>query len=170
MQGAVAWIKDGEGAGRDESRSNHSVKRFDITRDTEGMSSKTACMPCWSVPPESSVMLPAAASSSMFLRLAELMILFWFHQIIIVPLTMISWNRDNSYLRYCTWSSNYTKTEQTFWIALQRLWALAAFQFPDLFTVGRTPLMSDHLVARPLLQSSVSMTCGTGDVSTSLER
>jgi hypothetical protein len=35
-------------------------------------------------------------------------------------------------------------------MALQPLWALAAFQFPDLFTIGRTPWTSDQLVARPL--------------------
>jgi hypothetical protein len=33
-------------------------------------------------------------------------------------------------------------------MALQLLWALAAFQFPDLFTVGMTPRTSDQLVAK----------------------
>jgi hypothetical protein len=37
-----------------------------------------------------------------------------------------------------------------FWLALQSLWALASFQFPDLFTIGKTPWTSDQLVARPL--------------------
>jgi hypothetical protein len=35
-------------------------------------------------------------------------------------------------------------------MALQLLWALASFQFPDLFTVGRTPWTSHQLVAKPL--------------------
>jgi hypothetical protein len=33
---------------------------------------------------------------------------------------------------------------------LQPLWALVAFQCPDLFTIGRTLWRSDQLVARPL--------------------
>jgi hypothetical protein len=37
-----------------------------------------------------------------------------------------------------------------FVLVLQPLWALASFQFPDLFTIGRTPWRSDQLVARPL--------------------
>jgi hypothetical protein len=36
-------------------------------------------------------------------------------------------------------------------MALQPLWALAAFQSPDLFTIDRTPSTSDQLVARSLL-------------------
>jgi hypothetical protein len=35
-------------------------------------------------------------------------------------------------------------------MALQALWALAAIQFPDQFTIGRTFCTSDQLVARPL--------------------
>jgi hypothetical protein len=36
-------------------------------------------------------------------------------------------------------------------IALQPLWALASFQFPDLFIpIGRTPWTSDQLIARSL--------------------
>jgi hypothetical protein len=37
-----------------------------------------------------------------------------------------------------------------FWTTLQPLWALAAFQFPGLFTIDRTHWTSDQLVARPL--------------------
>jgi hypothetical protein len=37
-----------------------------------------------------------------------------------------------------------------FWMALQPLWALASLQFPDLFTISRTPWTSDQLVAMPL--------------------
>jgi hypothetical protein len=37
-----------------------------------------------------------------------------------------------------------------FLLAVQTLWALASFQFPDLFTIGRTPWTSDQLVSRPL--------------------
>jgi hypothetical protein len=37
-----------------------------------------------------------------------------------------------------------------FKMALQPLWALAAFQFPHLFTIGRTSWTSDQLVARLL--------------------
>jgi hypothetical protein len=37
-----------------------------------------------------------------------------------------------------------------FLMAVQPLWALAAFQFPDLFKIGRTPWTRDQLVARPL--------------------
>jgi hypothetical protein len=37
-----------------------------------------------------------------------------------------------------------------FLLALQPLWALASFQFPDLFTIGRSPWTSYHLIARPL--------------------
>jgi hypothetical protein len=35
-------------------------------------------------------------------------------------------------------------------MALQLLWALDAFQFPDLFTIDRTPWTNDQLNARPL--------------------
>jgi hypothetical protein len=36
-------------------------------------------------------------------------------------------------------------------MALQPLWALASFQFPDLFIpIGRTPWTSDQLIARPV--------------------
>jgi hypothetical protein len=35
-------------------------------------------------------------------------------------------------------------------MALQPLWDMAAFQFPDLFTIGRTPSTSDQPVARAL--------------------
>jgi hypothetical protein len=35
-------------------------------------------------------------------------------------------------------------------MTLQPLWTLAAFQSPDLFTIGRTPWTSDQLVERPL--------------------
>jgi hypothetical protein len=35
-------------------------------------------------------------------------------------------------------------------MVLQLLWALAAFQPPNLFTVGRTPWTSDQLVTKPL--------------------
>jgi hypothetical protein len=30
-----------------------------------------------------------------------------------------------------------------FWLPLQPLWALVSFQFPDIFTIGRTPWTSD---------------------------
>jgi hypothetical protein len=40
-------------------------------------------------------------------------------------------------------------TRGAFLMALQPSWTLAAFQSPDLFTVGRTPWTSDRLVARP---------------------
>jgi hypothetical protein len=43
-------------------------------------------------------------------------------------------------------------------MALQRLWGLAAFQSPDLFTIGRTPWTSDQLVARPLPKHMTSQT------------
>jgi hypothetical protein len=36
---------------------------------------------------------------------------------------------------------------EIFLLALQSLWALVSFQFPDLFTIGRTPWMSDQLFA-----------------------
>jgi hypothetical protein len=39
---------------------------------------------------------------------------------------------------------------KSFLMALQPLWALAAFESPDIFTIGRTPWTSDQLVARPL--------------------
>jgi hypothetical protein len=42
------------------------------------------------------------------------------------------------------------KTDAFFLMTLQPLWALAAFQSPDLFTIGTSPWMSDQLVARPL--------------------
>jgi hypothetical protein len=38
------------------------------------------------------------------------------------------------------------------------LWALASFQFPDLFTIGRTPWTSDQLVARPLPKHRTAQT------------
>jgi hypothetical protein len=43
-------------------------------------------------------------------------------------------------------------------MVLQPLWALACFQFPDLFTIGRTPWTSDQLVARPLPKHRTSQT------------
>jgi hypothetical protein len=43
-------------------------------------------------------------------------------------------------------------------MVLQPLWALAAFQSPDLFTIGRTPWMSDQLVTRPLPKHRAAQT------------
>jgi hypothetical protein len=43
-------------------------------------------------------------------------------------------------------------------MALQPLWALASFQFPDLFTIGRTPWTSDQVVARPLPKHRTAQT------------
>jgi hypothetical protein len=43
-------------------------------------------------------------------------------------------------------------------MALQPLWALVAFQFPDPVTDGRTPWTSDQLVARPLPKHRTSQT------------
>jgi hypothetical protein len=43
-------------------------------------------------------------------------------------------------------------------MVVQPLWALASFQFPDLFTNGRTPSMSDQLVARPLPKHRTAQT------------
>jgi hypothetical protein len=45
-----------------------------------------------------------------------------------------------------------------FWMALQPLWALASFRFPDLFTIGTTPWTSDQLVARPLPKHRTAQT------------
>jgi hypothetical protein len=45
-----------------------------------------------------------------------------------------------------------------FLTALQPLWALAAFQFPDLFTIGGTSWTSDQLVARPLPKHRAAQT------------
>jgi hypothetical protein len=45
-----------------------------------------------------------------------------------------------------------------FLITLQPLWALTAFQSPDLFTTGRTPWTSDQLVARPLPKHRTAQT------------
>jgi hypothetical protein len=45
-----------------------------------------------------------------------------------------------------------------FLMALQPLWALAVFQSPVLFTIGRTPWTSDQLVARPLPKHRTSRT------------
>jgi hypothetical protein len=45
------------------------------------------------------------------------------------------------------------------WLALQYLCALAPFfQFPDIFTIGRTPWTSDQLVARPLPKHRTAQT------------
>jgi hypothetical protein len=42
-------------------------------------------------------------------------------------------------------------TDSSSWMALQPLWALASFQFPDLFIpIGRVPWTSDQLIARSL--------------------
>jgi hypothetical protein len=49
-------------------------------------------------------------------------------------------------------------TVRFFLMALQPLWALAALQFPDLFTIGRTPWNSDQLVSRPLLKHMTTQT------------
>jgi hypothetical protein len=43
-------------------------------------------------------------------------------------------------------------------MALQPLWALASFQFPDLFTIGRTPWTGDQFVARPLPKHRTAQT------------
>jgi hypothetical protein len=45
-----------------------------------------------------------------------------------------------------------------FLMTLQPLWALAAFQSPDLFTIGRTPWTVDQLVARPLPKHRTAQT------------
>lgn len=101
-----AWTKHGECGGCDESRSNSSVKRFDIARETDSMSIKAACrgilvrvsfVPCH------------AAYSGLFFSLAELPNPFWCSPQCHVPPTIISWNRHNPsnyYLYYCVWSAN----------------------------------------------------------------
>jgi hypothetical protein len=43
-------------------------------------------------------------------------------------------------------------------MALEPLWALAAFQSPDLLTIIRTLWTSDHLVSRPLPKHSTAQT------------
>jgi hypothetical protein len=43
-------------------------------------------------------------------------------------------------------------------MALQPLWALGAFQFPDIFTTGSTPWTNDQLVARPLPKHRTAQT------------
>jgi hypothetical protein len=43
-------------------------------------------------------------------------------------------------------------------LALWPLWALAAFQSPDLLTIGGTPWPSDQLVARPLSKHRAAQT------------
>jgi hypothetical protein len=48
-----------------------------------------------------------------------------------------------------------------FWVAVQPLWAPAVFQFPDLFTIGRTPWTSDQLVGRPLPKHRTTQTQNT---------
>jgi hypothetical protein len=45
-----------------------------------------------------------------------------------------------------------------FLMALQPLWALAAFHSLDLFTIGRTPWTSDQLVARPVPKHRTAQT------------
>jgi hypothetical protein len=45
-----------------------------------------------------------------------------------------------------------------FLTALRPLWALASFQFPDLFTIGRIPWTSNQLVARPLPKHRAAQT------------
>jgi hypothetical protein len=45
-----------------------------------------------------------------------------------------------------------------FLLALQPLWALAAFLFPDLFTIGRTPWTCDQPVAKPLPKHRTAQT------------
>jgi hypothetical protein len=46
-------------------------------------------------------------------------------------------------------------------MALQPLWALASFQFPDQFTIGRTLWTSDRPVARPLPKYRTTQTQNT---------
>jgi hypothetical protein len=43
-------------------------------------------------------------------------------------------------------------------MALRPFWALVPFQFPDLFTIGRTPWTSDQLVTRPLPKQRTAQT------------
>jgi hypothetical protein len=43
-------------------------------------------------------------------------------------------------------------------MALQPLWALVSIQFPDLFTIGRTPWTSDQLVPKPLPKHRTAQT------------
>jgi hypothetical protein len=50
------------------------------------------------------------------------------------------------------------KTKNFFLMALQPLWALSAFQSPDLFTIDRTPWTSDQLIARPLPKHRTAQT------------
>jgi hypothetical protein len=48
--------------------------------------------------------------------------------------------------------------QKLFLMALQPLWALTAFKFPDLFTIDRTPWTIDQLVARPLPKYKTAQT------------
>jgi hypothetical protein len=54
--------------------------------------------------------------------------------------------------------SNLQFQWEMFWLALQLLWTLASFQFPDLFTIGRTPWTSNQPVARPLCKHRTAQT------------
>jgi hypothetical protein len=52
----------------------------------------------------------------------------------------------------------YLEASSFSWISLQRLWTLAVFHFPDLFTIGRTPWMSNQLVTRFLPKHRTAQT------------
>jgi hypothetical protein len=61
---------------------------------------------------------------------------------------------------------NFTAT-LFFLMALEPLWALDAFQSPDLFTIRRTPWTSDQLIARPLSKHRTAQTQNKATIPTS---
>jgi hypothetical protein len=64
------------------------------------------------------------------------------------------------YTRMCNFLFSFSDMLRLhiFLMALQPLWALAAFQFPDLFTISKTPWRSDQLLARPLPKHRTAQT------------
>jgi hypothetical protein len=75
---------------------------------------------------------------------------------------MLLWNQNVHYLHHKDILQSHLyafhPVVSIFLIALQPLWALASFQFPDLFTIGWTPWTSEQLVARLLPKHRTAQT------------
>jgi hypothetical protein len=64
----------------------------------------------------------------------------------------------NRYILHTVLCTAFDVELTLFWLALQPLWALASFQFPDLITIGRTPWTCDQPAARPLPKHRTAQT------------
>jgi hypothetical protein len=64
---------------------------------------------------------------------------------------------ENKSFKQCKYAS-FVSTLYSFLLALLPLWALASFEFSDLFLIGRIPWTNDQLVTRPLPKHRTTQT------------